>query len=234
MSSTFDLISAQNGTYFRETWVANDSVADAAIGQMDWEIDTIGNASTYALQTALNGVLRATTAATANGDGSSLRTFTDGLVILPGTWMKFAVRRPVELASLNYRIGFDDSVTATAPTVGVWFFSDAGVLSVEADSADHGDESTTVTAHPDLTSGTTEVVGAWTHYEIRCSGDANAQGGPKSVLYVVNGRPVATLPCNIDNDEEVELKIVHWQDSGGADAVAIDFGYVEGFIPRGY
>lgn len=234
MSSVFDLISASNGRYFSENWVGNDSVADAAIGQLDWEIDTIGNASTYALQTALNGVLRATTAATANGDGSSLRTFTDGLVVKPGMWMKFAVRRPTELANLNWRIGFDDSVTATSPTVGVWFDSDAGVLSCQVDSADHGDESVAVTGHPDLTSGTTEVVGAWTHFEIRCSGDANAQGGPKSVNFYVNGRHVANVPCNIDDDEEVEIKIVHWQDSGAADAVAVDFGYVEGFIPRAY
>lgn len=234
MSSTFDLISAKNGTYFAETWVGNDSVADAAIGRLRWEIDTIGNASTYALQTALNGVLRATTAATANGDGSSLRTFTDGLVVKPGMWCRFAVRRPTELANLNWRIGFDDSVTATSPTVGVWFDSTAGVLSCQVDSADHGDESAAVTGISTLTSGTTEVVGTWHHYEIRCSGDANAQGGPKSVAFYVDGFHAATVPCNIDDDEEVELKIVHWQDSGAADAVAIDFGYFEGFIPRAY
>lgn len=234
MSSTYDLISAKNGIYISERWVGNDAVADAAIGQNDWEITTIGNASTYALQTALNGVLRATTAATANGDGSNLRTFTDGLVLKPGAWCRFAVRRPTELASLNWRIGFADSVTATSPTVGVWFESDAGVLSCQVDSADHGDEEKAVTGISTLTSGTTEVVGTWHHYEIRCSGKANAQGGPSEVDFYVDGFHAAKVPCNIDDDEEVEMSITHWQDSGGADAVAVDFGYYEAFVPTAY
>lgn len=231
MSSTYDLLSAMDGTHFKETWIANDSVADAAAGQNDWEIDTIGNASTYALQTATNGVLRATTAATADGDGSSLRSFTDGIVIKPGLKFRFKVRRPSELASLNWRIGFTDSVTATAPTVGVWVESDAGVLSLEADSADHGDNAVAVSGVSTLTSGTTEVVGTWHEYAVVCSGKANAQGGPDEVLLFVDGEFAAKVPCAIDDDEEVEAKILHWQDSGGADAVAVDFGPFEAWIP---
>ena len=61
---------ASEGWYLCEDFIANDSTADAAVGQLDWEIATIGNASTFALQTGqAGGVLRLTTAATADGDG---------------------------------------------------------------------------------------------------------------------------------------------------------------------
>ena len=142
------------------------------------------------------------------------------------------MRHPVELASLNFRIGLDDSVTATRPTVGVTFESDAGVLSCHTDSGDHGDNSVSVAGHPDLTSGTTLVVAEWVDLEARCSGRANAQGGPDEVDFFINGVHVAKVPCNIDDDEEVEPKIVVWQDSGGADAVAWEIDYYWLWIPR--
>lgn len=240
MSGPLDIL--QSNVVLREDFLTNDAVADASLGQLRWERVTIGNASTVAYNTAMpTGGVRATTAATADGDGEAWRLFTDGLVLRPGIEIRFGLRRPTELASLNWRLGLDDSVTATRPTVGITVESDAGVLSCHTDSADHGDESVSVAAHPDLTSGTTEVVADWLKGLIRCSGKANAQGGPDYVDFWLGSDTeqahgklihVATLPCNIDDDEEVEPKIVHWQDSGSTDAVAIDFDYYELRIPK--
>ena len=186
-------------------------------------------------------MVRQTTAATADGDGEAWRLFEDGIVLKPGFEFGFALRRPVELASLNWRIGLDDSVTATRPGVGVTVESDAGVLSCHTDSADHGDESVSVTGHPDLTSGTTEVVNDILKVKVVASGNANAQGGPDEVNFYIGSddsgwahsklHHVATVPCNIDDDEEVEPKIVVWQDSGGADAVIIDIDYYYLWLP---
>lgn len=242
MSSPRDLLLPSAGLFVKDDFYANDSVADAAVGELNWEIATIGNASTLALQTATtHGVLRLTTAAGADGDGEVMRLFTDGLVLQPGFEVGFRVRYPVELASGNFRIGLDDSVTATRPTVGVTLESDAGVLSCHTDSGDHGDFSTSVTGHPDLTSGTTMVVAEWLDGVIKGSGKENAQGGPDEVLFWLGSTSgtgpapmhfVARVDCEIDDDEEVELKIVHWQDSGGADAVAWEIDYIYFWQPR--
>lgn len=233
MSSVKDLILPKAGTLLSDDFVSNDVVTDNGIGQLGWQITTIGNAATLAYQTATpNGVLRITTAATADGDGVAMHLFPDGLVLKPGFQFGARISRPTELASLNYRLGLDDSVTATRPTVGVTFESDAGVLSCHTDSADHGDESVLVEDHPDLTSGTTEVVATAVDLEARASGKANAQGGPDSVDFFVNGFIVARVPCNIDDDEEVEPKFAVWQDSGAADAVAIEIDYYWLWVPR--
>lgn len=242
MSGVYDLLSPASALILNEDFADNDAVTDAAVGSLNWEIVTIGNASTLAYKTQeRSGVLRATTAATADGDGTALRLFEDGIVLRPGFELEFAVRRPVELASLNWRIGLDDSVTATRPTVGVTVESDAGVLTLRTDSADHGDESLLVTGHPDLTSGTTEVVADWLKGLIRASGKANAQGGPSAVDFYLGSdadpahgklHHVGTVPCNIDDDEEVEPKIAFWQDSGTTDAVIVDFDYYRLRIPR--
>ena len=242
MSNPRELVLPSSGLYVKDDFYSNDSVADALTGELRWEIVTIGNASTLAYQTAQPfGVLRLTTAATADGDGEAMRLFQDGLVLKPGFELGARVRYPVELTSSNFRIGLDDSVTATRPTVGVTVESDAGVLSCHTDSADHGDESELVTGHPDLTSGTTAVVAEWLDILIRASGRANAQGGPDEVDFFLGSGTgdgqlpmthVAKVPCNIDNDEEVELKIVHWQDTGGADAVAFEIDYIYFWQPR--
>jgi hypothetical protein len=242
MSSPLGLLLPSEGTLIVEDFLSNATATTGAVGTHRWIITDIGNASTLAFQTARgHGVLRATTAATADGDGGALSLFTDALVLRPGVAFGARVRRPVELASLNWRIGLDDSVTATRPTVGITLESDAGVLTCRTDSADHGDNSATVTGHPDLTSGTNEVVGDWLEFYAQASGRANAQGGPDEVNFFVgstsNDAPakmhhVATVPCAIDDDEEVEPKIVHWQDSGGADAVIVEFDYYWLWLPR--
>ena len=43
---------------------------------------------------------------------------------------------------------------------------------------------------------------------------------------------MAKLPAHADDDEPVEMKFAVWQDSGGADAVAIEIDYYWLFIPR--
>lgn len=224
-------LSPLDGFWLKDDFLANDSVADAVIGELDWEIITIGNATTYALQSGAAageaGVLRLTTAATANGDGSCLRLAENSFVFGPnGGGIAAKFRYPVELASGNFRIGLDDSVTATSPTVGIWLDSDAGVLSLQADSGDHGDESALVTGVSTLTTGTTAVVGTWHVVRIEWTG-ANGQGGPRYVEAWIDGERAASCFAAIDDDEEAEPKIAHWQDSGGADAVAFDVDYFE-------
>jgi hypothetical protein len=249
MTSPIDFWLPPSGLLLKDDFASNDAVADATISELRWELVTIGNASTpsYLAQQGLGayGVLRLTTAATANGDGGVIRLDEDGLIVRPGTKFGAKIRYPTELASGNFRVGLQDSVTATSPTVGVWVDSDAGVLSCQVDSADHGDEAALVSGpagvKAGLTSGTTMAIDSFYEFRVECSSEQNAQGGPKSVAFYgglvgANGRPVmvhlATVPCNIDDDEEVEFSLAHWQDSGGADAVALDVDFVWLWIPR--
>ena len=217
-----------DGTWVKDDFVGNDAVADATVGEMRWEIVTIGNASTIALVTGqLTGVLRDTTAATANGDGEVYRTFTDGLALgHGGGGFAARVRLGTQLAGHNFRIGIDDSVTATDPTVGIWVRSDAGVLSVEADSNTHGDNNASAAGGTTLTGGTTMVLNTWHDILVTWSG-SNGNLGPRWVELWVDGEKVASCFCNIGHEETAELKIVHWQDSGGALAVAMDIDYYE-------
>lgn len=242
MSSPRELILPPSGLLVKDDFAVNDAVADASIGELNWESVALTTADTYSYltQTGVNnyGVLRMTGAGAADNTGSALRLFTDGLIVAPGTEFGFKVRYPNItgnlLATNNFRIGLQDSVTVTSPTVGVWFDSDAGVMSCQVDSADHGDESDTVTAHPDLTSGTTMVLDDWTEFKFVCAGaqSLNAQGGPSEVDFFINGAHVAKTTCNIDDDEEVELSIVHWQDSGGAESLELDVDYIWAWLPR--
>lgn len=234
MSSPIELVSPGAGSLLFDDFLGNSAVADATVGDLNWELATIGNASTLSLVTAQpNGVLRLTTDSSADGDGEAMSGHPDAIVLKPSAFVFEArVRYPTELASGNFRIGLDDSVTATRPTVGVTFESDAGVLSCHTDSGDHGDESLAVTGVPTLTGGTTMVVGTWHTLRFVGSGRANAQGGPDAVSFWVDGHFIGEVPCNVDDDEEMEAKIVHWQDSGGADAVAWDIDYYSLWIPR--
>ncbi len=234
MSTPRGLLDPSVGLLIKDDFFSNNVVTDNNIGELGWELTTLGNASTLAYQTAQqHGVLRMTTASNATGDGAVLALTTDALVIGPkGFEFKARINYPVELASGNFRIGLDDSVTTTRGTVGVTFESDAGVLQCHTDSATEGDENLLVTAHADLTSGTTMVVAEWVDFKIVVTGPANAAGGPSEAVFFVNGAFVARLPVHMDNDEPMELKFIHWQDSGGSDAVALEIDYVWLFIPR--
>lgn len=228
-------VSPLDGFWVKDDFLANDSVADAVIGEQDWEIVTIANASTYAnvAPTAAGemGILRSTTAATADGDGSVLRLDEDSFVFGgQGGGFAFKFRYPNitgnALAGNNFRIGVETSVTATAPTDGICIFSDAGVLALRADSADHGDSSTAVTGVSTLTSGTTAVLGTWHTVRVAWSG-VNGQGGPSLVEAWIDGEKGASALVMLDDDETAEPKITHWQDSGDTADLELDLDFYE-------
>lgn len=233
MSSPRELILPKSGLLLWDDFLSNDLVTDNNIGQLGWQFTTIGaTASVFTYPTSQqSGVLRATTGAVADGNGSVIHLLPNALILQTDVQFGARIQYPVELASGNFRFGLQDSVTATRPAVGITLESDAGVLSCNTDSATEGDESALVTGHADLTSGTTMVVAEWIDIEARCHG-TNKDGGPANVDFFVNGLKVATVPCNIDNDEPVEWSLAHWQDSGGADAVALEIDYAWLWIPR--
>ena len=77
-------------------------------------------------------------------------------------------------------------------------------------------------------------MGIDTWHDIRVAwSETNAQGGPGRVLCYVDGELGAEIDnCVIDNDEEVELKYVHWQLSGGVATLELDCDYLEFYLPR--
>jgi hypothetical protein len=228
-------VSPIDGIHLKDDFhTGKDDVAAGLMGELNWELVTIGNASTTAFQTARPyGSFKDTTAASADGDGESYRSFTDGLV-LNGKGGGFAFRCKLndQIASNNFRIGVEDSVTATDPGSGIWVESDGGVISLECFSNDHGDSTSAAAAQQcasadyTLTSGTTMVVDTWHDFRVEWTG-INGQGGPYFVDLYVDDVKSASSICNIDDDEEVELKITHWQDSGGALAVELEVDYYE-------
>ena len=231
-----------DGFYRSEDFFDNEAVADGTIGTLNWEIVTIANASTYATLVTTNtvsgrpGILRHTTAGTADGDGSVLRLDEDTVVLenKPGSF-SFGIRLPSITGNIlsgnDFRIGLGDSVTAADDTVGIWVGSVSGVLTLQADSADGGDTSQAFN-HPDLTSNTTLALGDWMDCVVSWSG-TNANGGPKDVLArasINNGgfHDAASInTCLIDNDEEMEFHIVQWQLTGGADTLEQDIDYID-------
>ena len=226
------------GTHLFDDFVSNDLVTDNNVGAMKWQITAIANGTTYTYVTAeAHGVLRSTTVVTADGDGSCLHSFADGIILNGGNGhFRTRVRYPNitgnAIAGNNFRIGLDDSVTATSPTVGIWIDANAAVLTLQCDSADHGDVAASAAGVSTLTSGTTMVLGTWHEIDVFWS-ETNAQGGPLVVKMFVDNELAATVDnCAIDNDEEVELKIAHWQDSGSGDTLDLDIDYFEVFLPR--
>lgn len=228
----------KDGFYIKDDFAVNEAVADASAGELDWELVTIGNASTSAYLVTTNtvsgrpGILRDTTAGTADGDGEVYRTDEDIFVLdgKPGSF-SFGVRYPNitgnQLAGNDFRIGLQDSVTATAPTVGITVFSDAGVVNLRADSADGTDISVAAAGVSTLTSGTTMVLGTWHDFEVRWYG-TNSNGGPSNVDLYVDGELAAQVSnWDLDNDEEMEFSIVHYQNSGGAATLELDIDYVD-------
>lgn len=220
---------AHEGFYFCDDFLNNDSVADAAMGLGRWELVTIGNASTLATQTGHpGGVLRITTAATADGDGEVIRLFTDALA-LGGAGGGFAIRfRHTTAITSDIRFGWQDSVTAADPAVGLFIMSDSGVMSLHSDST-NGDQDVAAAAGGTLTSGTTAVVDTWHYAEMVYEG-ANGNGGPRLATLYVDGNPaggVASLYPVIGSAETAELSLVHYQNTGGAAARIIDVDFLE-------
>lgn len=228
----------KDGFYIKDDFLTNESVGDATIGEQLWELVTIGNAGSQAYLVTTNtvsgrpGILRNTTAGTADGDGDVFRLDEDTIVLdgNPGSF-SFGVRYPNitgnQLAGNDFRIGLQDSVTATAPTVGITVFSDAGVVNLRADSADGTDQTAAAAGVSTLTSGTTMVLGTWHDFEVRWYG-TNVNGGPANVDLWVDGELAAQISnFNLDNDEEMEPSIVHYQNTGGAATLELDIDYYD-------
>lgn len=231
-------ISVLEGLFLKDDFLANDSVADGVVGELDWEIGTIGNASTLALENGevgAPGILKMTTAATADGDGATLTLHPDTILLdkQPGYFV-FKARLDDQIASNNFRIGIiAGSPTSATVTDGIYVDCNGGVITLYADSADHGDKSAAAAGVSTLTSGTTMVVTTWHKFEVRWGGRANAQGGPSEAHLFVDGELACSiLNVAIDDDETMEPNIIHWQDSGGALAVELDLDYYELFISR--
>ncbi len=234
-----------DGFHFKDNFFSRDTtVTTGNIGLQGWEFTTIANASTISFPTGTgsqwgttelqDGVLRLVTASTADGDGTALHMLPDQ-VVMPGTdnGGGFAFRaklNPPQIAGNNFRIGVDDSVTATDPDNGILLNSTGGVMTLETFSAGQGDVALALAqpASRTLTSGTTMQIDVWHAFEVTWGG-ANGQGGPRLVQCFVDGDtdPSAELFCNLDDDEDFEFKMCHFNLSGGALAVSMDIDYYE-------
>lgn len=235
--------SPADGTHIFDDFHANASVADGLVGKLNWDMTTLGNASTPSWVSSPNGIMRVTTAASADGDGEAFSLEPDALV-LAGTNQVFRcrVRYPDTdtlqsstvsnvIAANNFRIGFLDVVTAGEPAVGIWINSDGGLLSFDCANTTT-DKTKAVTGVPTLTGGTTMVAATWYDLELQMSG-TNSTGGPDVIKCFVDGYPAGEITGNvIASTETMDFSIIHWQDSGGALALALDIDYYEAYLPR--
>lgn len=226
--------SPADGTYLKDDFLTNSAVADATVGELDWEITAITGANTLSLVASQNGVLRSTTDGT-TAHGSAIHLNPDGIV-LAGTnqYLRCLVRYPDisgnVLTGNNFRLGFSASVTATEPAVGVWIDSDAGVLSFDVAST-NGDSTQAVADVSTLTDGTTMVKGTWHDIELKMSGE-NANGGPSTVDCFVDGEHAGRIErALLGSAETMELSFVHWDDGAGA-TLEWDIDYIEAWLPR--
>ncbi len=228
--------SPKDGTYLKDDFLTNSAVADATIGELDWEIIKIVVDTTYAYQASQNGVLRMTITGTNAGDGSVMHLHADG-INLSGTnqMVRFRVRYPDIsgniLATNHFRIGFSASITATEPAVGLWVDSAAGVIEIDAAST-NGDVNQAVAGVSTLTGGTTMIKGTWHEFMFVTDG-INANGGPATAKLYVDGELGATLSSIvIGSSETMELSINHWQTASGGDSLELDIDYIEVWLPR--
>jgi len=215
--------------------MTDQALGDDVIGELRWDITTIGNASTLAAVAGPTGILRITTSTAAVGDGCAIHGATD-TVTLGGSGNKegefgFRFRYPNiagnVLAMNNFRIGIDDSVTATDPTKGIFIKSASGVLEVQAEST-NGDRAVSL-SQPNastLTSGTTAVLGTWHDVVVKWWGE-NVSSGPKHIRVFVDGELSGSIDdCVIGNAETFEYKIAHWNaDATTVDNVDLDIDY---------
>lgn len=226
--------SPSDGTYLKDDFLTNSAVADATVGELGWEITAITGANTLTLPASQNGILRSTTDGT-TAHGSALTLNPDGIVLSGANqYFRALIGYPAEsgnvLTGNNFRVGFSASVTATEPAVGVWFDSDAGVLSFDVAST-NGDLTQAVASVPTLTSGTTMVLGTMHSLELRMSG-VNANGGPATIDGYVDGHHAGRIHgALLGSAETMELSIVHWDDGAGA-TLELDIDYIEAWLPR--
>jgi len=218
-----------DGTHLFDDFHANTAVSDGLVGNLDWDMTTIANASTASWIASPNGVMRITSQGT-SGDGESFAIAEDTLV-LTGTnqVLRIRVRLITTVGTNNFRIGFHDVVTAGEPTVGIWLDCAAGVLSFDGAST-NGDLTKAVTGAPTLTSGTTLVADTWHDLELRMSGE-NANGGPATISCFVDGFAAGQITgFLLGSAETMDFSIVHWTSSANARIMEID--YYEAYLPR--
>ncbi|KKN73794.1 hypothetical protein LCGC14_0397420 [marine sediment metagenome] len=209
------------GYHIVENFNSNDSVADANVGDMNWEIDIISaGAETLSYGTqAGETYLRATGAGGGAADGSVLSLADDSCSAGPnGGYFRFRYRIPNisanTIANNLGRFGLNDVVTTAEPVVGMNFeFDTNGVMSFDSMSA-NGDVTTSFSASK-LTSSTTHVLGTTNNVELIWSGNnGNAAPGPDTLVCYINGqlagRQVGTVL--LDGDETFEPKMAIWTD----------------------
>jgi len=225
-----------------ENFIGNGTITTNLIGQNMWTTTAIGNAGTLSYLTTILaddppiGGIRSLTAATADGDGDAVHMLAatarfSGVNSEKGGGFAFRYRYPGiagnVIAANDFTIGVHSSVTATAPTDGIYIDSQGGVLTLHVASADHGDVSQAFASGSTLTSGTTSVIDVPHQIEVHWTGE-NGQGGPLTVNAFCDGEPVATIAtAAIDDDENATPAIVHYQDQGGAQSYELDVHWFE-------
>lgn len=225
-----------DGTYLKDDFLSNDGVTDGIVGELNWEMATIGTISVVTFVASQNGIVRFTTANNADGNGTAFRLKADS-VVLAGTnqMFRFRVRVPDiagnVIADNNFRIGLGDGETASDHAVGVWVNCDGGVISFKGAST-FGDITQAAANVSGFTSGTTLVKGTFYDFAVFMEG-TNVNGGPKTLKFYVDG----TLAGKIENfkigdTETMEPSIVHWQDQGTAKDYELDLDYIEYWFPR--
>jgi len=225
-----------SGFYLKDDFYQSDAITTGLIGELDWELTHVGAGGTESYLITTNavpgrpGILRFLPAGAA-GDGTAYHLDIDGIVLNGNSGSaSCGVRIPDIAGNLvvgsDFRFGLGDSVTATANTVGIWLCITDGVVAMEMDSADHGDNRSAAAGCSALDGGTTMEIGEWYDFELRWSAE-NAQGGPARGMLYVNGVPAFDPPmtCEIDDDEEMEFGFRHW--NAGATTLEWDLDYVD-------
>jgi hypothetical protein len=165
------------GFFAKDDFLGNDSIADAAVGELAWEFGNIAGAGAGTKLITTNvgenehGVLRDTTAAGAGPDGEYYRFLEDSIVLGGnGGHFKFKARIPATLAGHVFQIGLTDTITAAEPTVGIWVQNDEGSIDLCAHSALNGDRFEHCTNVGTFTTGCVMVVATWHVFDVRWGG----------------------------------------------------------------
>ncbi len=227
------------GYHIVEHFNSNDSVADANVGDLNWEIDIISSgAETLSYGTAQGETyLRATGAGGGAADGSVLSLADDSVSAGPnGGYVRVRYRIPNvdanTIANNLGRFGLTDVVTTGEPVVGLSFeFTTAGVLEFDSASA-NGDVNTPFSASK-LTSSTTHVLGTTNNVELVWSGNnGNTDAGPDTLACYINGQLAGIQRGTVllDGSETMEPTIAHWTD--GTTTLELDvFGFEAASLP---
>jgi hypothetical protein len=148
------MVLSRDTVHFRDDFLGNDPDGDVPLGpHLAWELEAIGNASTTSYVTGEpGGVLRDTTAAGADGDGETYRSFTDGIVLNgKAGGFRAKVRYPAVTGNTvednNFRIGLDESTVATAyPSLGTISFATTDIGTLAAHGLTNNDRITVLTS----------------------------------------------------------------------------------------